>query len=349
MAIVAACTDKGAVRKTNQDACTVQVANTSFGEIAMAVICDGVGGLSAGELASATVVYRFAQWFRQELPTLLDGMDTSKSLDFKSIELVWSVLLKNLNETIQAYGRTHSEMLGTTFTGMLICGGKYLIGHVGDCRAYLLSARGVRQVTEDQTLLAKRLASGEITPEEAESFRQKHVILQSVGTEGILKPVFYVGEYALGDLFVLCCDGAYRRAEEEGIHTFFDGVERESEEALQEACRAMLRYDLEHGEKDNLTVVCVSVNEQGEASPIQAEAGVAAIDVAELPEGEEDLLTMVEAQGDSDEDLPTMLESEDEEDLPTVVESQGDSDEDLPTMVETSEEDLPTMVEGDES
>lgn len=362
MAVVAACTDKGAKRRVNQDACCIQVANTPFGEMVLAVVCDGVGGLSVGELASATVAYRFAQWFRQELPTLLTGMNPNRPVDFDAIQLVWGVLLANLNETIQAYGRTHSQMLGTTFSGILICGGQYLVGHVGDCRVYQIGARGMRQVTEDQTLLAKKLAAGEISPQEAKSFNQKHVILQSIGTEGLLKPVFYRGTCTESDLFVMCCDGAYRKAEDAGVHTFFEGADRTSEEALNKACQDMLKYDLSHGEKDNLTVLAVVANNAA-ASVAPAGKTSTKLNVDNranmvVEDDEYDPITMVQEADDADEeDLPTMVEPmDDEEDLPTMVEPQSSgaafNEEDLPTQVEPTaaepvadEEDLPTMVE----
>ena len=290
MAIVAACTDKGVKRSVNQDACCVKVAHTHLGEILMAVVCDGVGGLSAGELASATVTYRFAQWFNEELPTLLLGMSAEAPFDFDTIQTVWGILLTNLNETIQAHARANRLTMGTTFTGMLFVNGRYLVAHVGDCRAYCLGSRGLHQITEDQTLLAKKLREGAITPQEASSFKRKHVILQSVGTEGILRPTYYTGAYTASDLFVLCSDGAYRKAEERGIDSFFADVDVANEDALFRACRSVVAYDIEHGEKDNLTVVAVRADEQG-----------------------------VHVQDDS-EDLPTMVEGDDEEDLPTMVE-----------------------------
>ncbi len=317
MAVVAACTDKGAKRSVNQDACCIQVAQTSFGEMIMAVVCDGVGGLSAGELASATVAYRFAQWFNVELPTLLAGMKAGSPLDLDTIQTVWGIMLANLNETIQAHARANKLTMGTTFTGMLFCGGRYLVAHVGDCRAYCLGSRGMRQITEDQTLLAKKLREGTLTPQEAATYNKKHVILQSVGTEGILRPAYYTGTYTATDLFVMCCDGAYRKAENQGIDTFFASVDRTSEDELRKACQSVVAYDISHGEKDNLTVVAVCADKQER--------------LVQTPP--EDLPTMVEAD---EEDLPTMVEAGEEEDLPTMVES-------------SEEEDLPTMVEGDES
>ncbi|MBR3316861.1 MAG: serine/threonine-protein phosphatase [Atopobiaceae bacterium] len=367
MAYVAACTDKGSKRRTNQDACCIQVANTAFGEVLMAVVCDGVGGLQAGELASATVAYRFAQWFTDELPTLLQNMDVTRPLNFDMVETVWGVLLNNLNEVIQNYGREHHGKLGTTFTGMLVSEGRYIVGHVGDCRLYQIAPRGVRQVTVDQTLLNKMLASGELKPEEAKNFKQGHVILQSVGTEGLLRPVFYRGTCTPNDLFVLACDGAYRKAEDVGVASFFQGVNHHDEDALNRACREMLQYDLAHGETDNLTVVCVSAElesrgqvasqlaSQAVAGPAARaqELGADAARVARDVDVDDDPITMLHDEEPDGDDAPTMVEPDD---APTMLDPQDDDaltmvepDDDAPTMLEPDDADLPTRVERDES
>lgn len=351
MAVVAACTDKGASRSVNQDACCIQVAQTGFGEVLMAVVCDGVGGLAAGELASATVVYRFVQWFNEELPTLLAGMDASAPLDLDVVQTVWGIMLTNLNETIQAYGRSRHLTLGTTFTGIFLCDNRYLIGHVGDCRVYCLEPRRMRQITEDQTLLAKKLREGQITPQEAATYNKRHVILQSVGTEGILRPVYYKGTHTSPDIFVMCCDGAYKKAENRGMDTFFDGVDWTSEDELRRACQSVVAYDIAHGEKDNLTVVAVNLGET-HALNVSAPAPMKVNDATE-----EDLPTMTEAEEElptemetSDEDIPTMVEDLAEVDMSTTVEDE----EDIPTQVEIaeddlSEEDMPTRLEGSEA
>ena len=371
MAYIAACTDKGIARRTNQDACCIQVAQTRFGEVVLAVVCDGVGGLSAGELASATVAYSFAQWFQEELPILIESMSHRPSLDFDVIQTVWGILLSNLNEMIRSHGQRQSQMLGTTFTGILVCNNSYLVGHVGDCRLYQISARGMRQVTEDQTLLAKKLAAGEITPAEAINFRQKNVILQSVGTEGMLHPAFYRGTCVPSDIFVMCCDGAYRKAEEQGIDSFFQNVDSHDEQELNDACKNIITYDLRHGEKDNLTVVCFSADLQAQqpdsahiyaGSPVSNDANVElSHTVVYEGDGGEDPITMVQDEDDpvtmiqDEDDLITM--PQDDEDPITMV--QDDEDE-LPTEPATlmdhsgqggfaSHDDAPTMPEGDDA
>jgi hypothetical protein len=197
-----------------------------------------------------------------------------------------------------------------------------------------------------------------------------------VGTEALLKPVFYRGTCSPTDLFVLCCDGAYRKAEDEGMYSFFEGIDHTDEGALQRACENVLKYDLAHGEKDNLTIVCVSADtgnldvsagkwgvpvqdadvsfeQYATANPNEYDDSLTMLQDADE---DDDLPTMVEPQDEDFDDIPTMVEAEDgdaEEDLPTIVALQDVAEEDLPTIVapqdDDAEEDLPTMVEGDES
>jgi serine/threonine protein phosphatase PrpC len=355
MAYVAAATEVGSRKQVNEDSCCIKVAQTSLGEVIMALVCDGVGGLSAGNLASATVVNRFSQWFEQELPMLMEGMVANGSFDFQTIKAVWGALLQTQNELIRTHGTKTGIRLGTTFTGIITCGGRYLVGHVGDCRAYQLDKTSFKQITEDQTEVARKLAAGEITAEEARRM-PKNVILQAVGSGCVLVPAFYEGTCGPNELFVICCDGAYHRSENEGIRQIFQRTRFTEEQSLDKACHDLLDYDLQMGEKDNLTVVCFSLAESDEAVVVQAPV-VAPVedDLPTMVEGDEDdLPTMVEADESLEDDLPTMVEPaiSDEDDLPTMVKPAGSDEDDLPTMVgssESDEDDLPTMIESSNS
>lgn len=285
MAYIATCTDKGRVKRINEDACCVECAETPLGEVLMGVVCDGVGGLSRGELASSTVVERFSRWFERELPGLMEGMVVAGAFDFSAVRIVWGTLLASLNDLIRSYGASVGGKLGTTFSGIIACDGTYLLGHVGDCRVYQLSHDAFWQISQDQTLLAQKLASGELTPQQAQAFDKKHVILQSVGTQRVLKPVFSTGRYTAEDLFVACCDGVWRRAGNEGVRRAFEGEDFRDEAALSRACQRLLLDDLAQGERDNLTIICFSGDLRGQ-----------------------------------DADAPTMVYADDGDDTPTSVE-----------------------------
>ena len=356
MAYLAARTNAGTRKRENEDACCIEVGYGPFGEVLMAIVCDGVGGLSRGNVASSTVINRFVTWFEQELPALIEGMDAQAGFDFGLVRAVWGAHLQSLNDLIRAHGAKVGGSLGTTFTGIIACGGRYLAGHVGDCRAYHMNRVFFEQITQDQTLVAKKLAAGEITAEEA-ARQPKNVILQSVGTERVLKPVFYEGAYAPDSLLVICCDGAYKRAGNEGVKRLFQSLDYHDEAALGAACETLIEQDIAQGEKDNLTVLCVSGDLAGPGEAVAAHAELGAVSMAGagqaasagLAADEDDLPTMVESAVADEDDLPTMVESAvaDEDNLPTMVESASDED-DLPTMVDstaTDEDDLPTMVE----
>ena len=83
--------DIGISKSTNQDSVLIKHASTDIGEVLMAVVCDGMGGLAKGELASATVIREFAKWFEEELPFELEN------LNMQVIGGKWALMLKDLN------------------------------------------------------------------------------------------------------------------------------------------------------------------------------------------------------------------------------------------------------------
>ena len=324
MAQIAAFSEKGPVRNTNQDACCVEVAETPYGEVVMAVVCDGVGGLELGELASSTVVARFSRWFEEELPSL----SSNGLVGHSTVRFIWSALLTELNDLIQAHVVGRDAGVGTTFSGIFCHSGRYLVAHVGDSRIYQVGPLTFDQITEDQTLVARELAAGNITPEEARTYPKKNVILQAVGTERTLKPEFYEGGYTANDVFVLCSDGAYKRPGSDGIKMLFQTPTGLDEAAMELRCKTLVEQDIVHGEKDNVTIACFSTD------PGTIGDAAAA--------GESAFIQTREYIGDAD-DSPTAVMSVNEDDLPTNMMS-AYSEDDLPTnmMSAYSEDDLPT-------
>lgn len=256
MASIAMNCNQGSVRKTNQDACCLMVAQSRFGEIVMVVVCDGVGGLCQGELASTMAVDGCEHWFAEELPLLTERM--RNEFDPMIVRQSWDDLLVDLNKAIWEYGARQNVLMGTTFTGLLLCGTTYVVGHVGDCRAYVVHGDEIRQITEDQTLLARMRAEGVVEDGKLSQAHLQNVILQAVGTERVLKPAFYVGSGLHEDIYVLCSDGAYKLAGSDGIRSAFARLDPADERVLREACDQVIAYDLRSGERDNLTIACAS-------------------------------------------------------------------------------------------
>ena len=167
-------TDTGTVKKNNQDSIMFRHARCELGEIVMAIICDGMGGLEKGELASATVIREFERWYDEELPFELEHPD------MQIIGNKWALLLKKLNGKISEYGNKLQMEMGTTFTGVLFVDSRYVVVHVGDTRFYQIGKK-VRQLTTDHTYIAREVSRGNLTYEQAHRDKKRNMLLQCVG------------------------------------------------------------------------------------------------------------------------------------------------------------------------
>lgn len=254
MACVAALTDRGG-RPGNEDACCVEVAETVLGEVSLIAVCDGVGGLDQGGVASSMTVRGVVGWFEGEFPQLLASMVREQgAFDPLAVRNAWAGLLARLNDSLSSLGRTSGRRMGTTLTGALVCEGTYVLGHVGDCRAYLVGPEGIRLLTHDQTSVATGRTAGGAGPGRGGA----HALLQAVGATDELEPDLSVGELRAGEVLVICSDGAWRRTGDGGVLQAFRGVDVADEAGLERACRRLVLQGLLRGERDNLTVACLS-------------------------------------------------------------------------------------------
>ena len=199
--IISANTDIGLSKDTNQDSLSVKVINTSQGRMAFAILCDGMGGLSKGEVASATVIHAFDEWVMNDLPNLCQGPITDAM-----IRQQWGKIVLEQNEKIKAYGASQGVRLGTTVVAMLLTQNRYYIVNVGDSRAYELST-DIKQITQDQTFVAREVSLGNMTPEEAMHDSRRSVLLQCVGASEEVYPDFFFGDTLENAMYMLCCDG----------------------------------------------------------------------------------------------------------------------------------------------
>jgi len=246
---VTADTDVGIAKETNQDSIVVKHGKYYGGEVLMAVICDGMGGLDKGELASATVVRAFLRWFGEELAYELENPD------MQVIGGKWSLLLKELNVRIQKYGQARGISLGTTFTGMLFAGGQYVIVHVGDTRAYRIG-KDLQQLTVDQTFVAQEIERGDMTAEQAKKDKRRNMLLQCVGASDNLKPDVLVGDTKKG-VYMLCSDGFRNEVTEQEIFDAFEPAENVHGEAMHTNARRLIQLAKERQEKDNISVILI--------------------------------------------------------------------------------------------
>lgn len=199
--IISANTDVGIHRQNNQDSLSVKIINTKQGRMAFAVLCDGMGGLEKGEVASASVIHAFDMWLHNELPLLCEA-----PIEDSVIRAQWDKIVVEQNETIKKYGAKQGVKLGTTVVAMLITQKRYYVMNVGDSRAYEITDY-VQQLTTDQTFVAREIALGNMTPEEAELDSRRNVLLQCVGASDVVYPDMFYGDTKENAVYMLCSDG----------------------------------------------------------------------------------------------------------------------------------------------
>lgn len=241
--------DIGNVKSTNQDSVLIEHASTSTGEVLMAIVCDGMGGLSKGELASATVLRAFKEWFDKMLPLEL------VKPNMQVIASKWVLLLKELNIKIMSYGRTIGANLGTTFTGMLFFRTEYFIVHVGDSRAYYINGN-VIQLTEDQTYVQREIKHGAMTPEQAKVDPKRNMLLQCVGASPDMNPAVYYGKTETGT-YMLCSDGFRHEISAKEMYESLNLSRLSSRETMHSNCRYLIDLVKARKERDNISVLLI--------------------------------------------------------------------------------------------
>lgn len=246
--IGSAVTDIGIIKKTNQDSVCLKVAEAKGkGQVAMAAICDGMGGLSKGELASATVIRYFSDWFDKELPLRLS------KYSWKDLSAEFDKMIKGLNYKIIDYGRKVGTSLGTTLSLILIIEDKYMIAHVGDSRVYKITNK-IEQLTEDQTYVAREIKLGHMTPQQAAVDPQRNMLLQCVGASTVVEPAFYYGNVTPGDVFVLCSDGFRHVISNEEIFENLNYSNIPEIKNMQDNSRYLIELNKRRNERDNISV-----------------------------------------------------------------------------------------------
>lgn len=249
---VTADTDIGISKETNQDSILFKQGTYSGGEVLMVIVCDGMGGLAKGELASATVIRTFSKWFDEELPYELEN------LDFHVVGGKWSLMLKDLNVKIIEYAQANHITMGTTFTGVLFVGDEYVIVHVGDTRLYHIS-NSLKQLTNDQTFIAREIKKGTMTLQQAKTDKRRNMLLQCVGASDNLEPEVIVGHQERG-AYMLCSDGFRHEISEKEIIESLSPINLINKEAMHSNAKYLIELVKQRNEKDNISVVLIKAD-----------------------------------------------------------------------------------------
>ncbi|AFQ29874.1 protein phosphatase 2C domain-containing protein [Bacillus thuringiensis] len=228
-------TDIGVVRETNEDNLVFLVGEFQGEEIALIVVCDGMGGLDDGENASRTVCQNLEETFANE------EYETIAELK-RAITMSITMSNKQLLNINMAKGKKG----GTTVSCVLLADKGYL-WHVGDSRIYQIKDGQVNRLTEDHTLVNKYIKDGDITEEEAKTHHQRNVILRAVGIKAGVKIDTNTFDYKDSSL-VLCSDGFWHSLEDRQL------VDLNNKHV---SLNDLFQFAIAEGETDNITSVFV--------------------------------------------------------------------------------------------
>ncbi len=246
-------TDVGIKKKTNQDSILLKGGAAEKEELLLAVICDGMGGMEKGELASATVVRAFSDWFEN------DYMNSSMTVSDEMIKKQWQDILEDVNSRLITYGKENQLQLGTTVSAILLKdNGQYVFGHVGDTRIYTLSDT-LQQLTEDHTFIAREIKRGNMTIEEAKKDNRRNVLLQCIGVNEFFEPQYENGRLAHGTALLLCSDGFRHMLSEDEISESLNPHKNLDEAKIKEKLREMIEWNKQRMETDNISAIYIKL------------------------------------------------------------------------------------------
>lgn len=234
--------DPGCVRTQNQDA--YQIVQLDRNTL-LCVLCDGMGGAKSGNIASSLAIDVFVQEVKRVHKAGLSQEATEQMLRS-------AAKLANFTVFDQAQQFEEFDGMGTTLVAAYIAGKKTTIVNVGDSRCYAVSRDGIRQVTEDHSLVQMMIKRKELTPEQARTYPGKNYITRAIGTEQTLECDLFKLKLEKGDALLLCSDGLSNLLDEQEI--LFEVVHGVNKEYC---CQRMLDIAKMRGAPDNVTSVLV--------------------------------------------------------------------------------------------
>ena len=249
--VVAYHTDIGISKHTNQDSLAIKMMDTSRGRATLAIVCDGMGGLSKGELASKEVIRSYCDWF--DVAFAKGAMNDNFNMDQMLVD--WRNIAIENNRRLSEYGNSHDVMLGTTLSAILFLEDNFYIVHVGDSRIYQLHNQEVTQLTTDQTVIAREIARGNLTEEQAKRDARRNVLLQCVGASKYVEPELIQGKICPGAVYLLCSDGFRHEITNEEIYQRLNGEEHTTSLEFRNGLVELTELVKTRQERDNITAI----------------------------------------------------------------------------------------------
>ena len=246
--------DIGNVRTNNEDRFLIL---TTKNQETLLLVADGMGGHSAGEVASGHMVDIFEDHLTEKsfMDTTWNQNNKEKtSFSIFNKEFLLSIIQKGNNKIFhQALDESKMKGMGTTLTLGIVQENKIILAQVGDSRAYLIRKGKIKRLTKDHSIVQREIDLGTLTEEEALHDPRKNVITKAVGILPEVEPDFY--EYTLEnkDRIILCSDGLYDLVMEKDLLALSD------KGSLQQVVSNLIEKAKQMGGKDNITVVAADM------------------------------------------------------------------------------------------
>src|SRR5436190_3334322 len=221
------------------------------------LVCDGMGGAAAGEVASQMAVDSIYDAMAASEPQARDG--------FARL-LRRAVQIANERIFIQSRDNQSERGMGTTCTVAALVDETLVIAQIGDSRCYVLRDGKLAQVTKDQSLAWQLIEAGAMTADEAKAFEHANIILQALGVQERVEVVLSQVQLRRGDVALLCSDGLHGPVADEEILAILIG-----EPNLQKAGEGLIQKALDRDGPDNITVVLARFDGEGLQPPAPEE------------------------------------------------------------------------------
>lgn len=234
-------TDRGRVRTDNQDA---YFAGKITDDSVFAVVCDGMGGANAGNVASELAVRHISEYVIRSYRDGMDMTDTEKTLKN-------AIVSANISLYDKAVNNAELAGMGTTAVAAFVKDGTAVIAHVGDSRIYLVNGE-IKQLTRDHSVVQSLIESGKITPEDAKVHPRKNVITRALGAEEDVAVDSDCINLSDGDTLLLCSDGLTNFLDDKDILRVFQNND------ISAVAERLVETANENGGGDNITVVTVT-------------------------------------------------------------------------------------------
>lgn len=236
-------TDVGVVRKQNQDNYHIELLAE---DMALGIVCDGMGGAKAGNVASQLAV-----------ETFLDTANARPPEEWRNEpEALLHFAAEQANDAVHFRASVDADCrgMGTTMVVALAISNQAYILNIGDSRCYLVRPEGISRVTRDHSVVEDLVARGQITPEQARQHPQKNLITRALGAESQLRADLFRQSVEPGDALLLCSDGLSNVvSDQELLYEVLHGGPAE------DCCRRLLDIALSRGAPDNVTVVLLQM------------------------------------------------------------------------------------------